>query len=131
MTDRGKAPGVTVFVCVTCRHAEEEGVRPGMALFDKLQAQLGRREDSNVALRAVECLSVCKRPCTIALSGPGKWTYVVGDLDIEANADDVIEAALKFAATSDGLIPWRERPKSFRKGVVSRVPPMPEALKET
>ena len=61
---------------------------------------------------------------------PGKWTYVVGDLDIEANAGDIIEAALKFAATSDGLIPWRERPLSFRKGVISRVPPLPQSLEE-
>ena len=38
-----------------------------------------------VAVQPVECLSVCKRPCTVALAAPGKWTYVVGDLDRETH----------------------------------------------
>ena len=129
MTTHLAEPDVTIFVCVTCRHADEEGVRPGKTLFDAVEARLAGRVESDVALRGVECLSVCKRPCTLALAGPGKWTYVVGDLDKDASVDDVLEAALKFAATPDGIIPWRERPKSFRKGVISRVPPLPEALK--
>ena len=124
-------PDVTIFVCVTCRHADQEGVRPGRTLFDALEARLAGVADANVALRSVECLSVCKRPCTLALAGPGKWTYVVGDLDTATNVDDVIDAALKFAATNDGLIPWRERPQSFRKGVISRVPPLPQASRGT
>ena len=127
MSERAAEPGATIFVCVTCRNAEEEGVRPGKILFDALQARLKCRAGGDVALQAVECLSVCKRPCTVALAGAGKWTYVVGDLDIEANAEDIIEAAAKFAATSDGLIPWRERPKSFRKGVVCARPALVSA----
>lgn len=130
MMDCAIEPDVTVFVCVTCKRPEEEGARPGKALFEALCMRLDGRGQDNVALRAVECLSVCKRPCTIALSAPGKWTYVVGDLDIEANAGDIIDAALKFAATPDGLIPWRERPLSFRRGVISRVPPLPQSLEE-
>jgi predicted metal-binding protein len=128
MTPGPVEPDATIFICVTCRHADQEGVRPGRALFDAVHARLANRENSAVALRAVECLSVCKRPCTVALSAPGKWTYVVGDLDVDANVDDVINAAFKFAATSDGLVPWRERPKCFRSGVISRVPPLPETL---
>jgi predicted metal-binding protein len=130
MTERAIESDVTLFVCVTCKRAEEEGVRPGRALFEALRTRLDGNAKGNVALRAVECLSVCKRPCTIALSAPGKWTYVVGDLDIDANAGDIIEAAAKFAATSDGLIPWRERPLSFRKGVISRVPPLTQSLEK-
>jgi predicted metal-binding protein len=129
MTPAPAEPDVTIFVCVTCRHSDQESVRPGAKMFDAVQARLADREDGAVALRAVECLSVCKRPCTLALAAPGKWTYVVGDLDVDANIDDVIDAALKFAATSDGLIPWRERPKSFRSGVISRVPPLQDALR--
>jgi predicted metal-binding protein len=129
MMDRAVEPAAILFVCVTCKHAEEEGVRPGKALFETLRTRLGDGENT-IALRAVECLSVCKRPCTIALSAPGKWTYVVGDLDIAANAGDIVEAALKFAATSDGLIPWRERPLSFRRGVIARTPPLSKTLEE-
>jgi predicted metal-binding protein len=123
-------PDATIFVCITCRRADEEGVRPGKTMFDAMQTRLLDRIETNVALRAVECLSVCKRPCTLALAGPGKWTYVVGDLDKEASVDDILDAALKFAATEDGIIPWRERPLSFRRGVVSRTPPLPEPLRD-
>ena len=80
-------------------------------------------------LKAVECLSVCKRPCTVALAAPGKWTYVVGDLDRESHLEDIVVAARRYAASADGIVPWRERPLSFRKGVVSRTPPL--ALAET
>jgi predicted metal-binding protein len=49
---------------------------------------------------------------------------VVGDLDPERHAEDVIAAARGFAASDTGIIPWRQRPLSFRKGVVARVPPL-------
>jgi predicted metal-binding protein len=130
MTASLAEPDVTIFVCITCRHGNEEGVRPGKTLFDAMQARLLDRDDGNIALRSVECLSVCKRPCTLALAGPGKWTYVIGDLDKHASVDDILDAALKFAATDDGIVPWRERPQSFRKGVVSRTPPLPKSLEE-
>ena len=46
-----------------------------------------------------------------------------GDLDAEVSADTIIEGLRLYAATSDGLVPWRERPEAFRKGVVARIPP--------
>ena len=99
--------------------------RPGQSLFDALTARLA--DEAGVTLRAVECLSVCKRPCTVALSARGKWTYVVGDLSQESHLDDIVDAAKRFAATADGLVPWRERPIPFRKGVISRTPPLVSA----
>jgi predicted metal-binding protein len=122
------APDATIFVCVTCKRDDDAAARSGEALFEALRARLACGRGGDIALRAVECLSVCKRPCTVALAGPGKWTYVVGDLDAETNVEDVVEAAMKFAATDDGLVPWRERPKSFRKGVISRAPPLPGSI---
>ncbi len=77
-----------------------------------------------IALQPVECLSVCKRPCTLALAAPGKWTYVVGDLSPETSLDDILLAATRYGATSDGIVPWRERPLPFRRGVISRTPPL-------
>ena len=75
-------------------------------------------------VKPVDCLAVCKRSCTVALSGAGKWTYVVGDLSPDTNAQDVVDAALSYGATANGIIPWKQRPQSFRKGVISRVPPL-------
>jgi predicted metal-binding protein len=119
MTDVDEARDATLYVCVTCRAGDE---RPGQALFEALAARLDG--DTGVRLRAVECLSVCKRPCTIALTARGKWTYVVADLTIESHLDDIVIASRRFAETCDGVVPWRERPIAFRKGVISRVPPL-------
>ena len=115
---------VTVFVCVTCRGKDDDTARPGQLMFDALTDGLRAHAEAAVTDTPVECLSVCKRPCTIAVAAAGKWTYVVGDLNHLDHAEDVIASAIRYAATENGIIPWRERPRSFRSGVVSRIPPL-------
>jgi predicted metal-binding protein len=119
MTTANGERGATLYVCVTCKSGEDH---PGPALFEALSARLDG--EPTISLQAVECLSVCKRPCTVALAAPGKWTYVVGDLNLDDHLDDIVTAARRFAQTRDGLVPWRERPIPFRKGVISRTPPL-------
>jgi len=94
----------------------------GLGMFEALGERLASEPD--IALKPVECLSVCKRPCTVALAAPGKWTYVIGDLDRDAHLEDIVIGARRYAASQDGIVPWRERPLCFRKGVVSRTPPL-------
>lgn len=117
---------VTIFVCVSCRRslgdAEESCDQPGRGLVDTLQARL--RGHASVTVTPVDCLAVCKRPCTVALAGADKWTYLIGDLDPDSHAEEIVSAALSFAASENGIVPWRERPASFRKGVIARVPPI-------
>jgi predicted metal-binding protein len=112
----------TLLVCVTCK--SDEGPM-GAGLYEALRGRLAAEPD--IVLQPVECLSVCKRPCTVALAAPGKWTYVVGDLTRESHLEDIAAAARRYAASPDGVVPWRERPVSFRKGVVSRTPPLASA----
>ncbi|MGD9543743.1 MAG: DUF1636 family protein [Methylocystis sp.] len=118
------APGVTVFVCVSCRDGDDAHLRPGAALLEALRARLGERK-IDIAVEPVECLAVCKRPATVAFAGAGKWTYVIGDLDGGLHLDDVIDSAQSFAATDNGVVAWKDRPDCFKKGVVSRTPPLP------
>jgi predicted metal-binding protein len=116
------APAATLLVCITCKSEE----RPlGAGLFAALSDRLAGETD--IALKPIECLSVCKRPCTVALAAPGKWTYVVGDLTREEHIEDIVTAARRYGAAPHGIVPWRERPLSFRKGVVSRTPPLAAA----
>lgn len=127
------SPLVTLHVCVTCRSgaAEDDGQRPGARLHKALEAALATRDDAGgVVIEPVECLSVCKRPCTVAVSSPGRWTYVYGDLDPETSAETVLDGVSLYARTPDGIVPWRERPVEFRKGVVARIPPAPPTLKD-
>ncbi|QDI75115.1 DUF1636 family protein [Leisingera aquaemixtae] len=117
-------PGpVTLTVCLTCRRegADPEGARPGAILHAAL-AEAGMPE--GVALRGVECLSSCKRGCAVALvGGAERWTYVYGDLDPDQHVPEILEGAAAYAATADGVVPWRERPQTFRKQSVARIPP--------
>lgn len=123
-TDSGRSAAATLLVCVTCKSDEEP---MGAGLFEALSKRLAAEPD--IALHPVECLSVCKRPCTVALAAPGKWTYVIGDLTRESHLEDIVAAVRRYAAAPEGIVPWRERPLCFRRGVVSRTPPL--ALAET
>jgi len=119
---------VTIFVCVSCRPqteaSAEEPARPGIELADRLHAQLAEQARSDVVVRRVDCLAVCERPCTVALAGEGKWTYLIGDIDPHLHADDILASALKVACSANGIVPLRERPAAFRRGVIARVPPL-------
>lgn len=117
-------PDVTIFVCVSCRSGEDADLRPGAAFLESLRARIEERALS-ITVEPVECLAVCKRPATVAFAGPGKWTYVIGDLDSAAHVDELIDSAQSFAATENGIVAWKDRPACFKKGVVSRTPPLP------
>ena len=84
--------------------------------FDEASAE-------GVTVTPIECLAVCKRPATIAMVGPGKWTYLIGDLE-SAQLDEVVAGTLAYQRSENGIVPWKERPASFRKGVVARIPPL-------
>ncbi|PTM39687.1 DUF1636 domain-containing protein [Bosea sp. 124] len=119
---------LTIHVCTACRRVREDlpdGFdQPGTALAEALTQRLADGAPGITVVTA-ECLAVCKRPCTIALAADGKWTYLIGDLDTETHLDDIVGAATAYAASANGIVPWKERPPCFRKGVVARVPPMP------
>lgn len=112
----------TIFVCVSCRRrlgADESFDQPGRVLVEAIAARL----QDGFIVTAVDCLAVCRRPCTVALSGVDKWTYLIGDVDPDLHTEEIVAAAKSFAAAENGIVPWRERPASFRKGVIARVPP--------
>jgi predicted metal-binding protein len=127
------ASGAVIFVCTACRLVVEDGDgadnRPGLAFAAALREKLAG--ETAVEVRTVECLAVCKRPCTVALIGEGKWTYLVGDLSTAAHMDDVAAMARAYAASENGIVAWRERPQCFRSGVVARVPPIAMPSMET
>ncbi|MCA3444124.1 MAG: DUF1636 domain-containing protein [Rhodobacter sp.] len=126
----GPCPGpVELLVCTTCRSAPplpqaaapDDAARAGARLLDLLR-RAGLPQ--TVRLVPVECLSNCTRGCTVALRGPGRWTYVYGNLDPAQHMDTLIDGTARFAAAPDGLVPWRERPDHFRKNCIARIPPL-------
>ena len=117
---------VTLYVCATCRAAGDTAEpRAGARLLAALQDAVGAGGHAGITVAGVECLSVCKRPCTVAVASQGRWTYVYGDLDAAESARTILEGVGLYAGTPDGIVPWKARPQEFRKGVVARIPPFP------
>ncbi|RIA00769.1 DUF1636 domain-containing protein [Cereibacter sphaeroides] len=112
---------VTLHVCTTCRAGRplpEGETAPGLRLHDALAAAAPQ----GVTVRPVECLSACSQGCAVALSAPGRWSYVYGRLE-EADAPAILNGATAYAGAPDGIVPWRERPEIFRKQSLARLPP--------
>ncbi len=122
----GAAP-VTIVVCESCRDESGSDAYPraGESLAeDTRRAATG----TEVRVAAVSCLGNCKRRLSAAIIMPGAWSYVFGDLSTDSGADLVAGAEL-FAGSTDGLIPWRGRPESLKRGLIARVPPL-DQMKE-
>lgn len=111
---------VRIHVCTTCREA---GVKEGVPAGASLCAALVKAASPGVAVESVTCLGNCRRGCTVAMKAPGTWTYVFGDLDADG-APDVLAAARLLAGGADGLMPWRGRPETFKRGLIARIPPV-------
>lgn len=111
---------VTILVCSSCRGPDgaEARPRPGERLAEAVREAAGNA----LPVRPVECLGNCKRRLSAALASPDAWTYVFGDLS-ETSAADLIDGARLLSAAADGLLPWRGRPDSLKRGLVARIPP--------
>jgi predicted metal-binding protein len=115
--------GATVYVCITCRRANdpEDGPRPGLALA---RATTEAAKGSGVSVCQVECLANCSRSLSAAMRCNGTWTYVFGGLEPERDAEALIEGAQLLSRAKDGILPWRGRPEVLKRGLVARVPPI-------
>lgn len=121
-------PVVTVVVCSSCRDEAGSDAHPRAgALLG--HATRNAAAGTTVAVREVECLGNCKRRLSAAILRDGCWSYVFGDLTPDSGPDLILGAEL-FATSTDGLIPWRGRPDSLKRGLVARIPPL-DLLKDS
>ena len=120
---RPNAPGgpTVVSVCVTCRTADG-GIVVGPEMFESVKAAIGLSD--HVQVRPVQCLSVCKRPATVAVTSADGYTFLFGDLQTESGTAALVSFVKSYQKSDYGLVPWRERAEVLRKGMVARVPPM-------
>jgi predicted metal-binding protein len=110
-------------VCTTCKAGQDidnTDPRPGLRLY---QALAERCEAAPVVeLLPVECLSLCERGCSAAISVAGKWSYLLGGLD-ESMADDLLAYAQSYGVSKTGLVLPSRRAKSLANMVMGRMPP--------
>ena len=117
-----------VHVCTSCRPPgsprEPRESRPGFKLYRELRKTFHESVlGEYVEVRPAECLSLCPRPCGIALTSPGGWSYLFGHQSPGESADDILECVSLYIGTEDGFMPREQRPKRLRASVLGRVPP--------
>jgi predicted metal-binding protein len=129
MSDTGPAGRPTVIVCITCRattdltSASDVGApRPGSTLADA--ASVAAAAADNILVLRVRCLGNCSRGLSAAIRCENTWTYVFGGLDPERDGPSLIMGAQLLAQASDGIMPWRGRPESLKRGLIARIPPI-------
>jgi predicted metal-binding protein len=64
----------------------------------------------------------------IALAAPHKTTLMFGDLPPLESAADILQLAIQYHASADGLILRQERPDRLKKGILARIPPFPSSI---
>ena len=112
-----------LFVCVTCdryANAEPDGRTRGRALLALVLARAKARP--TFAVRAVECLNGCPKPCNVSLRGLGKWHFrfsQIGPDDVDALA----ALAEIYQASADGSIADADWSDGLRRKLSIRTPP--------
>ena len=125
---QGTCRSSVLHVCTSCRAPgtprEPRENRTGAKLYRELLATFHASPlGQHVEVRSARCLSLCPRPCGIALTSPGAWTYLFADQHPVESARHIVECVALYIGTSDGFMPREQRPKPLRASIVGRVPP--------
>ena len=120
MSDLNSISQATVLVCVTCRTATAPSAGADLAQATLIAAQ----NAPDIAVQHVRCLGNCSRGSSAAIRCENAWTYVFGGLDPAHDGPSLIVAARSLAQAADGIMPWRGRPDSLKRGLVARIPPL-------
>jgi predicted metal-binding protein len=128
MSDIGAAGRAWVLVCITCRGATDpadapdaDAPRAGLALAEATAAAAASAPD--ISVKRIRCLGNCSRGLSAAIQCDHAWTYVFGGLDPTRDGPSLIVGARLLAQAEDGIMPWRGRPESLKRGLIARVPP--------
>ena len=120
---------VTIHICTSCRQPktprEPVEKRAGFILYRRLyQAVATSPLQDKVTVKAADCLSLCPRPCGIALSKKDAWTYLFGDQQPDTAVADILECVAHYTTSPDGFMERKARPKSLRASILGRIPPL-------
>ena len=118
-------------VCTSCRPTnfprEPKENRPGYKLYKELKRLIKVSDKLRpITLQPVQCMSLCKRPCGIALSSPGAWSYLFGDQDATATPHDILECVSVYLKAPRGKMSRLERPAALQASILGRIPPSGE-----
>ena len=119
-----------VVVCNTCRLAKDQpsddgGRRGGQLLADLLRdVQKARPDYAAVAIQEMPCLFACGEHCTVHLRAPDKISYVLGRFaPTLKDATAILDYAAQYAASPEGVVPYRQWPEGVKGHFITRMPP--------
>jgi predicted metal-binding protein len=134
---RTAAEGPCVVVCNTCRISAEaretvDGVRGGAVLARELRVLVeGDPRFAALAIEEMPCLFNCAQHCSIHLRAPGKIGYVLGRFEPTAQAAQaILDYAVAYAASDEGVVPYRQWPEGVKGHFIVRVPPAGMVVKD-
>lgn len=114
-------------VCYICQRPDvPRGPQPeGTVIMQRLRQMLEDAQLSGqISLEPYGCLGNCRRRCTVALAGPGRWSWLFGELDPNADLGWLVDFARQWLATPDGMIAKSRRSEEARAHGVGRLPPL-------
>ena len=124
MNTKTLANRAIIQVCETCRDKGADGVEIADAGAILAAATILAAQDSDdVLVQRVRCLGNCSRGLSAVIRCDAAWAYVFGSLQAETDGPALVQGAQLLAASSDGLMPWKERPECLKRGLVARIPP--------
>lgn len=120
-----------LFVCKSCYFSPTQrdymGERGGWHLFKKLLRLAENWSlQTEFVIQEVDCLSACKRPCAIAFNALNKTSLMFGDLPPLESANAILQLAEQYYASNNGIVARQERPEVLQKGILARIPPLPD-----
>ena len=108
----------TLTICTTCNDGQ------GQLLLEAVENEALAR-DWPLPIRGQACMAACKQSCTAALQGPGKHSYLFGQLAPDADSvAALLDVAAQHAEPGDGLLAWSRRPACLKTGLLARLPPL-------
>jgi len=124
-----------LFICLSCRAAgsapaPEGEPTDGKRLYDavsSLAAAMGAASPVHVV--PTLCFANCERGCTVGISAPGKWSYVMGELEPDQAADLLLYGEA-YAKAKTGVVLPSGRPASLQQSVIARFPSHLEPTKD-
>ena len=120
-----------LFVCKSCYFSpiqrEYMGERGGWHLLNQVLKMYDKWSlQSEFMIQEIDCLSACKRPCAIALTAPNKTSLMFGDLPPFDSAAAILQLGEQYYASTNGIVPRQKRPEVLQKGILARIPPVPQ-----
>ncbi|MEO1562147.1 MAG: DUF1636 domain-containing protein [Pseudomonadota bacterium] len=112
-----------LIICNTCKRDREAPRLDGKTCGEELAEQV-KKIAGDLRVEQQSCLMGCERACNIALSAPGKLSYVLGKFDpTEDAATAIVEYARLYQASETGQVPYRTWPEGVKGHFVARIPP--------